>query len=285
MAMILDGRAAALVWQNTLAKAVASRSHPSSLIIIQVGNLPASTVFIRRKLIFGEKIGVPVEHKQFPEGVTTDVLVAEIKKLNNDSRIDGIIVQLPLPLMVRRSAVIEAIAPEKDVDGLTAVNLKRVWERDPKAILPATARGILRLLDHYQIPLVGRRAVVVGRSSLVGKPIALALLNRDVTVTICHRQTTDLKKITRPADLLIVAAGSPKLITADHVSPKQIIVDVGITPMSNGKPARPGGGLSGDVDFQSVESIVGAISPVPGGVGPMTVAALFANLLDVSQRK
>ena len=175
-------------------------------------------------------------------------------------------------------AVIEAIAPEKDVDGLTAINLKRLWERDSNAILPATARGVLRLLDYYKIPLAGRRAVVVGRSSLVGKPVALALLNRGMTVTICHRQTLDLPSLTREANLLVVATGSPCLIKAEHVNSKQIIIDVGITSMSNGR-------LSGDVDFKNVEPIVTAISPVPGGVGPMTVAALFANLLDVSAGK
>jgi len=278
MALILDGRVAAFEWQTALAGAVASRSHPPTLAIIQVGNRPASTVFIRRKLLFGEKIGVPVAHRQFPETVTTDALVAEIKKLNSDPKTGGIIVQLPLPAPIDRLAVIEAIDPRKDVDGLTAVNLKRMWERASDAILPATARGILRLLDYYQIKLAGRRAVVIGRSSLVGKPTALALLNRDVTVTICHRQTANLPNITRAGDILIVAAGSPRLITADHVVPKQIVVDVGVTPMPDGR-------LSGDVDFQSVEPIVGAISPVPGGVGPMTVAALFANLLDVGAVK
>ena len=277
MALILDGRAAAQVWQTALASA-AARSHPPALTIIQVGNLPASTVFIRRKLLFGEKIGVPVAHRQFPETVTTNALISEIKKLNSDQKTDGIIVQLPLPTTIDRLAVIEAIDPRKDVDGLTAVNLKRLWERDSNAILPATARGILRLLDHYQIKLAGRRAAVVGRSSLVGKPTALALLNRDVTVTIGHRQTADLPAVTRTADILVAAAGSPRLITADHVNPKQIIIDVGITSMSDGK-------LVGDVDFENVEPIVTAISPVPGGVGPMTVAALFANLLDVSVAK
>ncbi|HEY4476879.1 MAG TPA: bifunctional 5,10-methylenetetrahydrofolate dehydrogenase/5,10-methenyltetrahydrofolate cyclohydrolase [Candidatus Paceibacterota bacterium] len=281
MALLLDGRRAAAVWQVSLKASLDMRPVRPALAIIQVGELLASDVFIRRKLKFGEAIGVPVIHRQFPEIITTSALLAEIDRLNRNPKINGIIVQLPLPSSINHAAVIEAILPSKDIDGLTAMNLKRVWECDPNAVLPATARGILRLLDHYGVEIAGRHAVVVGRSTLVGKPTALALLNREATITVCHCQTVDLGAITRTADIIVVAAGSPHLITPEYVSPGQTIVDVGITPVS-----RQGGGsvadghLLGDVDFKQVEPIVAAISPVPGGVGPMTVAALFANLID-----
>ena len=183
-------------------------------------------------------------------------------------------VQLPVPQKINIEKVLEVIDPRKDVDGLTAVNTKHLFDNHP-AFIPATARGIVTLLDTSKIKMAGAKVVIVGQSVLVGRPTMLALLNRGATVTICHKDTRNLEKETRQADILITAVGKPKLITAKHVSKNQVVIDIGITVVKNGK-------ISGDVDFENVQKIVKAITPVPGGVGPMTVASLFQNLLEAS---
>ena len=195
----------------------------------------------------------------------------------------GIIVQLPLPPHLDVWSVIETIDPKKDVDGLTAINLKKLWRSLPygrqgkgDGIIPATACGVLSILDYYQIPIEGKRVVVVGRSNLVGGPIALTMLGRGATITICHRKTLNLAEVTKSAEILISAAGVPGLITKKHVSPGQTVIDVGLTPKADGA-------LFGDVAQNEVAKIVGAITPVPGGVGPMTVCSLFLNLLDAAE--
>lgn len=258
--MILDGKKASQVWQEELKSKIAVLAKVPCLAIIQVGHTGSTDAFIRRKKLLAKAIGARVRHFLFPEQVKRNEVLGKIIELNNDPHINGIIVQLPLPAELGKSDLIAAINPAKDVDGL-----------NKSRFTPATARGILYLLDHYHLPIVGQQAVVVGRSDLVGKPTALALLGRGATVTIAHRSTRDLSTITRAADILVVAAGSPHLIGRDHVRPGQVVIDVGVTSLGNK--------LVGDVDQAAVAPIVGAISPVPGGVGPMTVAALFANLL------
>lgn len=238
------------------------------LAIIQVGDLIASNLYIKRKIAFADKIGIAAIHLKLPDNFSQGDLIVEIERLNRNSGVHGIIVQLPLPSKLDKSKIVEAIAAEKDVDGL----------RVGSVFTPATARGILLLLDHYKIKISGKKVVVIGRSTLVGRPIALSLLSRGATVTICHRQTQNLAAETKLADILIVAAGSPHLVKENYVKPGQIVLDVGLSSTEEG-------GMVGDVDQISVREIVAAISPVPGGIGPMTVTSLFLNLLDAYKSK
>lgn len=235
----------------------------SKLAIIQVGARTDSITYIRQKKIFAEKVGVTVELFKFPENCQPKEIIEKIRGLNNDDKIHGIIVQMPLPKDFNDDEIIEEINPKKDVDGLTAKNLRRILVGDLSGLIPATAKGILKILDFYQIPIVGRRVTVIGRSRLVGKPAALVLLARGATVTICHRQTQNLAEIANEADILISTAGQKNLIGREFVAPNQTIIDIG-----------------NDINFDEVKDIVGAITPTPGGVGPLTVACLFENLLQ-----
>lgn len=273
MSHILNGKALSDILAEELKKQVALLPMKLKLVIIQVGNLEASDRYIRHKKIFAEKIGVLVEHAAHPEDIGEKELITDVKKYNADTTVHGIIVQLPLPAHIDTDTVIEAIDPKKDVDGLTSRNIKLLFD-GRKGSVPATTRGIVALLEHYKVDLSGKKVVVVGRSSLVGKPTALALLSKDATVTICHLHTKNLHEETKRADILVVAAGSRGLIGANHVSKNQIVVDVGINIFPGSKK------LEGDVDFPVVEKIVKAITPVPGGVGPMTIVSLFQNLIE-----
>ncbi len=239
------------------------------LSIIQVGDRPDSTSYIGAKKRFAEKIGVLCRHLKFEESISEDEFLSAIKKENEDVAIHGIIVQLPLPAHINRENIIQAILPSKDADGLTG--------KCPKpSVIPATARGIRDLFRHYSIELKGKSVTVVGRSILVGKPIAELCNNEGAKVTVCHSGTIDLAKETKDSDILIVATGKPHLIGPDHVKEGQIVIDVGISKDLEGL-------IMGDVDFDRVSQIVSAITPVPGGVGPMTVCALFLNLLDLCE--
>ena len=248
------------------------------LAIIQVGNRPDSTAFIKVKRSFAKKIGVNERHIQLPEISSQHQIVETIQKCNEDREVTGIIVQLPLPEGIDRDVVIDAIDPRKDVDGLTAHNSKLWFEGNSAAVWPATARGIRELLKYYGISLAGKEVAVIGRSMLVGKPIAAMCLAANATVTVCHSKTPDLVAETLKADVIISATGKIGLITAQHVKPGAVVIDVGISRTEEGT-------LTGDVDFDSVKDKVAAISPVPGGVGPMTVCALFENLLDLAEAK
>ena len=282
MAQILDGKALnEKIAEKLKAEISRLRSKPK-LVIIQVGDLPESNAYIGRKVKFGEKIGAIVEHKRFPEKITQEELIGHIKVYDQNSSVNGIIVQMPLPKHIDRDEVIDSIDPAKDVDGLTSRNLKLLWEAKGEGFVPATTKGIISLLDEYKIPIEGKHVVVVGRSFLVGKPTFLAFLNRDATVTVCHRHTRNLKQETRNADILIVATGKPNLIGKEHVSKNQVVIDVGINAIENEDGPRHK--LVGDVNFAEVSKIVKAISPVPGGAGPMTVASLFENLLEAYKR-
>ena len=299
MAKILDGRIVRDKIAKKLEKEITlwargPQGRRPKLVIIQVGDLAESNTYIRQKILFGEKIGCLVDHLKFDEHISQKNLQTTISELNTDPSVTGIIVQMPIPAHLDKDEIIEAIDPKKDVDGLTSTNLKLLWENRSGGFTPATTKGILELLDSYKIPVSGKKVVVIGRSFLVGKPTALAFLNRDATVTICHRETRNLKLETRNADILIVAVGKPNLITKDYVRKNQVVIDVGINVIGNTKQEtgnkKPetepvGRKLVGDVDFDSVKTVIAAISPVPGGVGPLTVASLFENLLEAYSKQ
>lgn len=242
------------------------------LVIIQIGDLAESNTYIRNKKAYGERVGVEVLHQRYPDTARESEIIEDIQIFNTDRTVQGIMVQLPAPRNFDIERVLETIDYRKDVDGLTAINTKHLFDRK-EAFIPATARGILSLLEEYKINLSGKKVVIVGESTLVGRPTMLATLNRGATVTMCHKNTKNLQNETRQADVLVSAVGHPKLITRKHVSKSQIVVDIGINITKERK-------IVGDVDFKSVSKIVKAITPVPGGVGPMTVVSLFQNLLD-----
>ncbi len=233
--------------------------------------MDASNIYIRRKISFAQKIGALVEHKKYPESTKESKIILDIVKYNLDKTVHGIIVQLPIPSHFNKNKIIESVDPNKDIDGLTSFNTKRLFDNQ-EIITPATTKGILTLLDYYKIKIDGKRVAIVGRSSLVGKPTALAFLNRNSTVVVCHSHTKHLEKITKDCDIIIAAIGYPKFITKKHLSKNQTIIDVGINLGTNGK-------LVGDTDYEAIKGSVGAISPVPGGVGPMTIVSIFQNLL------
>ena len=302
MPKILDGKVVRDEIMADLKKAVTGLKRVPKLAIVMVGNNPDSEIYVRRKLDFAQKIGAlayVVDLSPSLDGeITQKDLLAEIEKLNQDETVTGIIVQSPLPAPLNWFAAVSAVRPEKDVDGLCPDNTKNLLANNGQGFVPATARGVLTLLNYYQIPLKGKKVAVMGRSVLVGTPIAILLKNHGAIVTVVHRQTPEPEKITRTADILIVAIGQPELVGADYVCPGQVVVDVGITavnrPVSHHLPSPTqdsslekeeiGGHqkvtVVGDVDFESVKDLVAAISPVPGGVGPMTVASLFQNLVE-----
>ncbi len=277
--MILDGQKARDAKADILSKKITGFSAVPTLCIIQVGTREESTLYIEQKKKFGAKVGAQVVHEQFPEDVSEKTLLDFIATKNADTNIHGIIVQMPLPKHLNPLVFCNAILPEKDIDGLGAVNTALLAEGKPMHI-PATAKGVLSLLNFYGIDPKGKHAVVVGRSHLVGKPTAALLLNSGATVTVCHRGTLDLSQETKSAVILVVAAGVPRLIGKNQVSPGQTIVDVGINTVLGDhlEEEIPKRKIVGDVSFDEVLPIVENISPVPGGVGPMTVLSLFENL-------
>ncbi len=284
--LMLDGRILRDEGIVRLKKIIAASGKKPTLAIIQVGELQESKAYIERKKNFAKSIGAAVRHIKLPVAVTEDELLEIIRELNTDSAVDGIIVQLPIPKNLNRDKIIDAIDLAKDVDGLTSENKKLFESGDPRAVVPAAAKGVLSLLRFYKIPVAGKKVTVIGRSQLVGAPIATLLRREAAYVTVCHRQMTNTAELSRAADILVAAAGSPKLVTKDYVSKGQTVIDVGINSIEGVKFEEeiPKRRLVGDVDFQSVKDIVGAISPVPGGVGPMTVLSLFENLLDACEQ-
>lgn len=241
-----------------------------TLAVVEVGHDPASQVYIRQKRLACERVGIRFIEKVFEETISEAELLAEILKLNQDPTVHGILVQLPLPRHLNADFLLQQISPKKDVDGFHQINVGAL-HLGREGFLPCTAAGILSLLDYYDIPLTGLNAVVVGRSQTVGQPIAKLLLERDCTVTLCHSKTKQLAEQTRRADLLIVAAGRKHLIDDTMIKPGAIVIDVGIHRDEKGK-------LTGDVHFDRVKDLVSMITPVPGGVGPLTVASLLVNV-------
>jgi methylenetetrahydrofolate dehydrogenase (NADP+)/methenyltetrahydrofolate cyclohydrolase len=271
MSQILDGKKLSNSLALKLKKKIEKLAVKSNLVIIQIGDLEESNTYIKNKKAFAEKIGAKTIHKKYPEDIKEERVISFILKSNRDQNIQGIMVQLPAPKGFNIERVLETITPLKDVDGLTSINTKHLFDNH-EAFIPATAKGIVDLLDEYKIKISGTKITIVGQSSLVGRPTMLTLLNRGATITMCHKDTQNLEKETRRADILITAVGFPKLITTKHVSRNQVVIDIGINITRDKK-------IIGDVDYEKVSPKVRAITPVPGGVGPMTVASLFQNLL------
>lgn len=246
------------------------------LSVVQVGNDEASKVYVRQKKNTAEQLGYTFYHIQLDEKISEKELIDEIQKLNHNSLIDGILVQMPLPNHINASKVQDSVLANKDVDGLNAYNAGKLLKHE-EGLLPCTPSGILSLLKEYQIPIAGKHVVIVGRSELVGKPLALLLLNENATVTICHSKTVDLKKYTAMADILISAVGKKDLIRGEMVKDGSVVIDVGIT--------RVDGKLYGDVAFDEVSSRCSYITPVPGGVGPMTVSELGYNVYKAHMKR
>lgn len=274
--MIIDGKQIAQQLKEQMreqvAKLVKQYGRKPCLDVIIVGENPASMSYVRSKIKATEYCGFDGELIQLPQTTSQEELLRIIRERNDNSAVDGILVQLPLPKHIDEQRVIEAIAPEKDVDGFHPSNVAKLWLNQP-AIVPCTPLGIMALLEQSGTPLEGRHAVVVGRSNIVGKPIAKLLLDKNCTVTIAHSRTADLGAICREADILVVAVGRPQIITGEMVKPGATVIDVGINRTEDGK-------LVGDVDFDSVAPIAGAITPVPGGVGPMTITMLMRNTIE-----
>jgi methylenetetrahydrofolate dehydrogenase (NADP+)/methenyltetrahydrofolate cyclohydrolase len=277
-AKIIDGKslAAALsAAQKSAVDSLAGRAVRPGLAAILAGDDPASRVYVRNKARACEQTGVRSEIHELPEGVSESELLERIARLNADRAVHGVLVQLPLPRHLDAHRVLDAVSPAKDVDGFHAVNLGALLQGRP-GFVPCTPAGVMRLIEHAGVDLAGRQAVIVGRSNIVGKPLALLLLQKDATVTICHSRTRDLAAVARQADVLIAAVGRPRLITASMVKPGACVIDVGINRLADGK-------LAGDVDFDAVKEIAGSITPVPGGVGPMTIAMLIANTVRAAE--
>ncbi len=274
---ILDGKALAQKMQTQLKKRVANLQaefgRSPGLAVIMVGDDPASAVYVRNKERSCAKVGIMSLGQHLPANITQADLENKIQELNQDDRVDGILVQLPLPKHLDAVAALQKIDPNKDADGLHPVNMGRLM-RGETGLQSCTPAGVMRLLEEYKINPKGKNAVVLGRSILVGKPMAMMLLAADATVTIAHSRTQDLPAITRSADILIAAVGRPEMVTADMVKPGAIVVDVGINRISNSEGNFH---LVGDVNFAEVQNVAQFITPVPGGIGPMTVAMLLDN--------
>jgi len=273
-ARILDGKSLAAQLRAEVKRKVADLARGGlrpGLAVVLAGDDPASRVYVRNKVAACEETGIRSERHEFPGAVAEDTLLQKIAALNADPAVHGILVQLPLPRQIDAHKVLEAVSPEKDVDGFHAANLGALVAGAPGQV-PCTPAGVMRLIEHAGVPLAGGRAVVIGRSTIVGKPLALLLLQKDATVTICHSKTKELGMVARQADILVAALGRANFITADMVKPGACVIDVGINRLPDGR-------LAGDVDFARVSQVAGWITPVPGGVGPMTIALLLENCL------
>ncbi|MBK4714340.1 MULTISPECIES: bifunctional methylenetetrahydrofolate dehydrogenase/methenyltetrahydrofolate cyclohydrolase FolD [Tenebrionibacter/Tenebrionicola group] len=269
MTQLIDGKALASSLMAKLKNSVAQQQRQITLAVVQVGDDPASTVYIRNKHKACEKVGIRSLHIHLEGDITSGSLLDTVHTLNSREDVDGILVQLPLPSGIDEGEVIRAIDPAKDVDGFHPINIGRMMLGED-CLLPCTPAGIIALLKSNGVDINGKECVVVGRSNIVGKPVAQLLLQAHGTVTQCHSRTRNLAEVCRRADILVAAVGVPRLINADFVKPGAVVIDVGIHRMADNT-------LCGDVDFDSVKDIVGAITPVPGGVGPMTIAMLMQN--------
>ena len=278
-ATLMDGvtvsKAIRAQWQQR-AEALKARGVIPGLAVILVGDNPASQVYVRNKVKACAEVGLYSEVHRFPVNVPQETVLAKIEELNRDPKIHGILVQLPLPHHFDNSRVLEVISAEKDADGFHLYNLGGLVSGGA-VFPPCTPYGVMALLDYYRIPIEGNNAVVVGRSNIVGKPMALMLLARSATVCICTSKTRDLKLFTSLADILVVATGKPRMITGDMIKPGSTVIDVGINRLPDGK-------LVGDVDFEAARQIAAFITPVPGGVGPMTITMLIANTVQAAER-
>jgi methylenetetrahydrofolate dehydrogenase (NADP+)/methenyltetrahydrofolate cyclohydrolase len=279
-AQIIDGKALALRLREGIGQEVSvlekNTGIKPGLAAVLVGEDPASAVYVRNKKIACEKAGIYPQEHLLPASTTQEALLDLIHQLNDDPKIHGILVQLPLPSHIESKAILQAVSPEKDADGFHPINVGRLVEGDP-VFVPCTPKGIINMIDSTGVDIAGKRAVVIGRSNIVGKPVAMLLLHRHATVTICHSRTKDLPSVVREADIVIAAIGKPFFVTSDMVKEGAVVIDVGINRLDNGK-------LAGDVDFEPVKERASWITPVPGGVGPMTIAMLLQNTLESAKR-
>ncbi|MGC2459008.1 MAG: bifunctional methylenetetrahydrofolate dehydrogenase/methenyltetrahydrofolate cyclohydrolase FolD [Gallionellaceae bacterium] len=278
-ARIIDGKAIAqevrAEWK-VRADALKARGITPGLAVIIVGEDPASRVYVANKVKACTELGLHSEHVSLPADTSEATLLAKIAALNADPKIHGILVQLPVPRQIDSGKVLQAISPDKDVDGFHPVNVGALVTGNTR-FAPCTPYGAMKLLEKCGVSIEGKHAVVVGRSNIVGKPMALMLLQQNATVTICTSRTQDLARFTRDADILVVATGKPKMITGNMIKPGAAVIDVGINRLPDGK-------LCGDVDFDSAREVAGWITPVPGGVGPMTITMLMANTVLAAER-
>jgi methylenetetrahydrofolate dehydrogenase (NADP+)/methenyltetrahydrofolate cyclohydrolase len=280
MARLIDGKAVAQAVRADVARDVAAYTAASGrvpgLATVLVGEDPASQVYVRNKVAACREAGMESFHEPMPDDSTQEQVEAMVERLNGDDRVDGILVQSPLPRGLDFKRVLERIDPAKDVDGFHPLNVGRLVAGQP-TLVACTPAGVMELLRRSETPLEGAEAVVVGRSDIVGKPVALLLLHESATVTVCHSRTRDLPAVTHRADILVAAVGRPRMITGDMVKPGATVIDVGIN--------RTADGLVGDVDFEPAAEVAGAITPVPGGVGPMTIAMLMRNTLTAASAR
>lgn len=272
MAKLIDGKQISAQVKDECRKRVTEEGLDVTLAVIQVGNDPASTVYVGNKKKACEYIGIHSLSYELPEETEEEELLALVEKLNADEKVHGILVQLPLPSHIDEDKVIETISPKKDVDGFHPQSVGALSIGQP-GFVSCTPAGVIQLLKRSGVKIDGSECVIVGRSNIVGKPMAMLMLRENATVTVCHSHTKDLKEVTKRADILIVAIGKPKFITKEYVKKGAVVIDVGIHRNENNK-------LCGDVDFDDVEPVASAITPVPGGVGPMTIAMLMNNCVE-----
>ena len=274
--MLLDGFRCAEEIRKKIAEDIKTYGYDITLAVIIVGDNPASQIYVANKQKACEEVGIKSVRIALDSDTSLKELIDKINELNEDASVNGILVQLPLPSHLDEETIINTIDPKKDVDGLTIINQGKLFKGE-EAVLPATPKGIITLLKNNNVQIKGANAVVLGRSILVGKPVAMLLLKENATVTICHSKTENLKEVTKKADILVVAIGKPKFVTADMVKKDAAVVDVGIN--------RVQGKVCGDVDFDAVSQIAGYISPVPRGVGPMTICSLMKNTLAAGKKE
>lgn len=296
-ATIIDGKAVAESIRSEVKAQVAqlrAQGLVPGLSTVLVGDRPDSRSYVTAKRQMCAELGIESYGRELPENVAQDELLAVVRQLSVDPRVHGILVQLPLPRHLDEEAVLNAVSIDKDVDGLHPVNVGKLGMKGRQALFaPCTPSGVVELLDRVGAPIAGSRAVVLGRSNIVGLPVSLLLLGRDATVTVCHSKTRGLADVCRQADILVAAIGKPRFVTADMVKPGAYVIDVGVnsipvlnpdgSPVISEKTGKPKARLVGDVDFDAVKQIAAAITPVPGGVGPMTIAMLMKNTLRAAQ--
>jgi len=282
MAQILKGADVVAALNEKMKAEIAALAEKNvfpTLAILRVGERPDDISYEKGAMKRCETVGVAVKNVILPADVDQDSLMAEVEKLNNDDKVHGVLIFRPLPKHLDQEAVCAALAPEKDIDGITEGSLAGVFTDSGKGFAPCTAQACMEILDHFEIDCKGKKAVVIGRSLVVGKPAAMMLMKKNATVTVCHTRTVDMPAVTREADIVIVAAGKMEAVTAEYFSPGQIVVDVGI----NWNDEK--GKLCGDVKFEDAEPIVGAITPVPGGVGTVTTSVLVSHVVEAAKKK
>ena len=275
-AQLIDGKAIAQQVESEVRDALAKLPYKPSLVAIRVGNDPASELYVRNKARKAHELGLRGTELIFDVSMSETQLLAQVEKLNRDDDVDGILVQLPLPPQIDSKKVIKAVDPRKDVDGFHPMNVG-LLHLGQRSLVPCTPAGVMRLIASTGVAIEGARAVVIGRSDIVGKPVAALLLQQNATVTICHSKTRKLAEVAREADILVAAIGKPRFVTADMVKRDAVVIDVGIN--------RVDGKLMGDVDFQNVRDVASWITPVPGGVGPMTIAMLMSNTVTAARAR